>query len=157
LLERPGLWRFNRRGVALGAALGVFFGFLIPVAQILFSALFALVLRANLPVAAVSTLVSNPLTYGPIFVLAHRTGAALLGERSDRAREEAVAREAERTRADPQTWGTRVRAVGKPLALGLAVFAVVGASITWVLVNLLWLGWARLRLRRRRAQPTPRQ
>jgi uncharacterized protein (DUF2062 family) len=144
--------------VALGAALGVFFGFLIPVAQIFFSALFALMLRANLPVAAVSTLVSNPLTYGPIFVLAHRTGAALLGERSDRAREEAVAREAEKSHADPQTWGERLRAVGKPLALGLAVFALVGGTLTWVLVNLLWLGAARLRLlRQRRAQPSPRQ
>lgn len=144
--------------MALGAALGVFFGFLIPVAQIFFSALFALVLRANLPVAAVSTLVSNPLTYGPIFVLAHRTGAALLGERSDRAREAAVAREAEKSHADPQTWGERLRAVGKPLALGLAVFAVVGGTLTWVLVNLLWLGAARLRLwRRRRAQAALRQ
>jgi len=144
--------------VALGAALGVFFGFLIPVAQIFFSALFALMLRANLPVAAVSTLVSNPLTYGPIFVLAHRTGAALLGERPDRAREAAVAREAEKSHADPQTWGERLRAVGKPLALGLAVFAVVGGTLTWVLVNLLWLGAARLRLwRRRRAQAALRQ
>ena len=143
--------------MSLGAALGVFFGFLIPVAQILFSALFALALRANLPVAAVSTLVSNPFTYGPIFVLAHRTGALLIGEQSDRAREEAVAREAEKSHADPQTWGERLRAVGKPLALGLAVFAVAGGALTWVLVNLVWLLAAGLRLRRRRARPPLRQ
>lgn len=131
--------------MTLGAALGVFFGFLIPVAQILFSALFALVLRANLPVAVVSTLVSNPLTYGPIFLLAHRTGAALLGEAPDAAREAAVAREAQAGRADPQTWAERLGAIGKPLALGLAVFAVVGGVSTWILVNLLWLLAARLR------------
>jgi len=135
----------------------VFFGFLIPVAQIFASALFALVLRANLPVAAASTLVSNPFTYGPIFVLAHRTGAALLGERSDAARESAVAREAEKPRADPQTWRERIGAVGKPLALGLAVFAVVGGSVTWVLVNLLWLLAVELRRRRRRTLAPPRQ
>lgn len=142
--------------MALGAALGVFFGFLIPVAQIFASAIFALALRANLPVAAASTLVSNPFTYGPIFVLAHRTGAALLGERPDPEREIAVAREAEQPRADPQTWRERVGAVGKPLALGLAVFAVIGGSVTWVLVNLLWLLAVQLRLRRRRAQAPPR-
>lgn len=142
--------------MALGAALGVFFGFLIPVAQIFASAIFALALRANLPVAAASTLVSNPFTYGPIFVLAHRTGAALLGERPDPEREIAVAREAEQPRADPQTWRERVGAVGKPLALGLAVFAVVGGSVTWVLVNLLWLLAVQLRRRRRRAQAPPR-
>lgn len=141
--------------MALGAALGVFFGFLIPVAQILFSALFALVLRANLPVAAVSTLVSNPLTYAPIFVLAHRTGAALLGEAADPRQAATVAQEATRSRADPQTWGERFGAIGKSLALGLAVFAVCGAVATWVLVNLLWLVLAHLR--RPRAPPvTPR-
>jgi len=123
----------------------VFFGFLIPVAQILASALFALLLRANLPAAAVATLVSNPLTYGPIFVLAYRTGAAILGEPRDAAREAAVAREAGENRSDPQTWAQRIGGIGKPLALGLAIFAVVGGTATWIVVNLLWLLVARLR------------
>lgn len=132
--------------MALGAALGVFFGFLIPVAQILASALFALLLRANLPVAAVSTLVSNPLTYGPIWVLAYRTGAALLGETPDAAQEAAVEKQARAPLVDdPQTWGERFGAIGKPLALGLAIFAVTGGVATWIVVNLLWLLLARLR------------
>jgi len=131
--------------VALGAALGVFFGFIIPVAQIFAAALVALVLRANLPVAAVSTLVSNPLTYGPIWVLAYRTGSAVLGETPDPASVAEVEREAEEERVDPQTWGERFRAIGKPLALGLAIFAVVGGVATWIVANLLWLLLARLR------------
>ena len=90
-------------------------------------------------------------------MLAHRTGSALLGERSDAARESAVVREAEKPRADPQAWRERIGAVGKPLALGLAVFAVIGGSVTWVLVNLLWLLAVELRRRRRRAQAPPRQ
>ena len=120
---------------------------MIPVAQILFSALFALLLRANLPVAAVATLVSNPLTYGPIFVLAYRTGSMLLGEAPDAAQEITVEKEAEAPLADPQTWAERFGAIGKPLVLGLAVFAVTGGIVTWVLVNLLWLLAARLRPR----------
>lgn len=131
--------------MALGAALGVFFGFMIPVAQILASALVALVLRANLPVAAVATLVSNPFTYAPIFVLAYRTGAAVLGETPDAARVAVVEREAVEARADPQTWSDRFRAIGKPLALGLALFAVIGSIVTWILVQLLWRLAARLR------------
>jgi uncharacterized protein (DUF2062 family) len=55
------------------------------------------------------------------------------------------------------TWRERSRAIGRPLALGLAVFAVVGAAVTWVLVNVVWLFAAGLRLRRRRAQAPPRQ
>jgi len=121
----------------------VFFGFLIPVAQIFAAALVALVLRANLPVAAVSTLVSNPLTYGPIWVLAYRTGAALLGETPDAASVAEVQREAAEERSDPQTWDERLGAIGKPLALGLAVFALAGALLTWMLVNLIWLLFAR--------------
>lgn len=120
---------------------------MIPVAQIFAAALVALVLRANLPVAAVATLVSNPFTYGPIFVLAYRTGSAILGEAPDAAREAAMAREAGQPRTDPQTWSERFRAIGKPLALGLAVFAVVGGALTWILVNLAWLLSARLRPR----------
>jgi len=120
---------------------------MIPVAQILFSALFALLLRANLPVAAVATLVSNPLTYGPIFVLAYRTGSMLLGEAPDAVQEAAVEKQAEAPLADPQTWAERFGAIGKPLVLGLAVFAVTGGIVTWVLVNLLWLLAARLRPR----------
>ena len=34
----PRLWHVSRRGVALGVAIGVFFGFLIPIAQIPVSA-----------------------------------------------------------------------------------------------------------------------
>ena len=37
-LHHPRLWHFSRKGIALGLALGIFFGLLIPVAQIPMSA-----------------------------------------------------------------------------------------------------------------------
>ncbi|HKX38730.1 MAG TPA: DUF2062 domain-containing protein [Burkholderiales bacterium] len=151
LLHRPWLWHLDRRSVALGAAIGVFFGFMIPVLQILFSAFLALLLRANLPVAAVSTLISNPFTYAPIGVLAYRTGSALLGEPMRPAEEAAIERSGEDVPLAPQSWSERVAALGKPLILGLAVFAVVGSLSTWVLVNVAWILVARLR--RGRAPP----
>lgn len=80
-LLHPRLWHFSRRGVAIGVALGVFFGLLIPIAQIPLAAGAALLLRANLPAAVGSTLVTNPVTFAPIYVLAHEVGSALLGER----------------------------------------------------------------------------
>ena len=66
-LDRPRLWRWSRRGVALGVGLGVFFGLLLPVAQIPISAVAAVLLRANLPAAVGSTLITNPVTFGPIY------------------------------------------------------------------------------------------
>jgi uncharacterized protein (DUF2062 family) len=150
LLRRPWLWQLNRRRVALGAGLGVFFGFLIPVLQILGAAVFAVLLRANLPVAAAATLVSNPLTYAPIFVLAYRTGSALLGASIEPDQAEALIEAVQAQ--DERSWIDRAKAVGKPLFLGLAVFAVVGGVSAWATVHVLWTlaVWLRRRGRRRR-------
>lgn len=152
LLHRPGLWQVNRRSVALGAGLGVFFGFLIPVAQILGAALLAVVLRANLPVAAAATLVSNPLTYAPIGVAAYQTGMALLGRPAHPQADQLIAKavESEDEAASQPGWGERLRDIGKPVFLGLAVFAVVGGVSTWLLVHAGWIAAVWLRRRRRR-------
>jgi uncharacterized protein (DUF2062 family) len=149
LLRRPWLWQLTRRRVALGAAIGVFFGFLIPVLQIALSAVFAVLLRANLPVAAVSTLVSNPFTYAPIFVLAYRTGSAILGQKVDEAQLAALEQEDSDESAKPMSWSERAAAIGKPFFLGLFIFATIGAVTTWLLVNLIWVLAVRLRRRRR--------
>lgn len=109
VLRRPWLWQLTRRRVAAGAAVGVFFGLLIPVLQIPCAALGAVTMRANLPVAVVATLVSNPLTYAPIFVAAHRTGTALLGSVDDVQSERSLAEFAEQIEADgglPRTGGS---------------------------------------------------
>ncbi|MCP5290227.1 MAG: DUF2062 domain-containing protein [Burkholderiaceae bacterium] len=152
LLRRPWLWHLNRRRVALGAGIGVFFGFLIPVAQIAGAAVFALLLRANLPVAAVSTLVSNPLTYAPIFLLAYQTGAAVLGVEVQEAKAEALVTAVQQPGQDERGWVKRAKAIGKPLFLGLAIFAAVGGMLAWALVHVLWtVGvWLKRRRRRRR-------
>lgn len=79
-LHHPRLWHLSRRGLAMGVALGLFFGLLIPIAQIPASTAAAVVLRANVPAAAAATLVTNPLTFGPIYYGAWRLGSALLGK-----------------------------------------------------------------------------
>lgn len=155
LLRRPWLWHLNRRRVALGAGIGVFFGFMLPVLQIAGAALLALVLRANLPVAVFATLVSNPLTYAPIGLLAYQTGAAILGKPVAAADVQAVSEAAQAVTPgghEAPGWMDRVAAIGKPLMLGLAVFAVVGGVATWALVHLAWtIGvWVKRRRRRRR-------
>ncbi|MGL4189515.1 MAG: DUF2062 domain-containing protein, partial [Sphaerotilus sulfidivorans] len=79
-LHHPRLWRASRRAVALGAAIGVFFGFLIPIAQIPVSAAVAVALRANVPSAMASTLVTNPITFPPVYYAAWQVGGWLLSE-----------------------------------------------------------------------------
>ncbi len=149
-LLHPRLWHFSRRGVAVGVSLGVFFGLLIPIAQIPFAAGTAVLLRANVPVAIGSTLVTNPITFAPIYVLAHHVGALLLGEIDAQAPdfstrpEPAVASDAHWWK---QAWDG-ILALGKPLLLGLSLFAVVAGLLTYGLIMLGWrikttLAWKR--------------
>lgn len=50
-----------------------------PFAQILRTAVDAVVLRVNLPVAAFSTLIANPFTFPAVYYVAYRLGEVLTG------------------------------------------------------------------------------
>jgi uncharacterized protein (DUF2062 family) len=78
LLQDHRLWGIRRRWVVPAFALGLFIAFLPFPGHTLTAALLALALRVNIPVAAVSTWVSNPLTMGPLYYFAYRLGATIL-------------------------------------------------------------------------------
>jgi uncharacterized protein (DUF2062 family) len=151
-LYHPRLWRLSRRGLALGMAVGVFFGFLIPIAQIPFSAAVAVALRANIPAAVASTLVTNPITFGPVYYLAWQVGS-LIGNEPDSSPptiDQAPPEDFEQ-RPDESWWDAakrRIVGVGKPLIVGLVLFAVIGSLLTYALVSWLWT--LRIRLARRK-------
>ncbi|RDS76125.1 DUF2062 domain-containing protein [Alteriqipengyuania lutimaris] len=74
----PELWRFTRRNVPRGVALGLFAGFVIPIGQIFLALVLAFTVRANVPIASGVTLVTNPLTF-PFWVwAANRVGHKVL-------------------------------------------------------------------------------
>lgn len=144
-LFHPRLWHVSRRGVALGVAIGVFFGFLIPIAQIPISAAVAVAMRANLPTAVASTLVTNPVTFPPVYYAAWKVGGAILGEPPPRA---GNLPEVESESSGWEAAWRFVSGVGRPLVLGLALFAVASGIGLYLLIS---LGWAlRVRWRRRR-------
>lgn len=70
----PELWRFTRRSVPRGVALGLFAAFIIPIGQIFLAAFLALPSRANVPLAALVTFVTNPFTLPFWLVVANRVG-----------------------------------------------------------------------------------
>ena len=74
----PELWRFTRRSVPRGVALGLFAAFIIPIGQIFLAAFLALPLRANVPLAALVTFVTNPFTIAFWFPIANRVGAFVI-------------------------------------------------------------------------------
>jgi uncharacterized protein (DUF2062 family) len=153
-LHHPSLWHVTRRGVAMGMALGVFFGLLIPVAQIPFSAATAMLLRANVPAAVASTLVTNPVTFGPVYYAAWRLGSAVLGEDAPEGDVPPLAQQPGAAPAEAGWWNTLkgyALGVGKPLVLGLAILATVLGLLTYFSVagfwalKIRWTRWRRLR------------
>ncbi len=132
-LHRPQLWRITRRGVALGVALGVFFGLLVPIAQIPLSAAAAVALRANIPTAVASTLVTNPVTFAPIYYAAYHLGAMLIGDDGSQLDFGNV-----QTAPAETGWMARIAALGKPLLLGLLILACSMGALAYLLVSGLW-------------------
>ena len=75
---RSELWRFTRRSVPRAVALGLLVGILLPFAQIVFAAILSLPTRANVPIAAVTTFITNPFTTPLIWAASYQVGSALL-------------------------------------------------------------------------------
>jgi uncharacterized protein len=163
-LHHPRLWHINRRGVALGMSVGLFFGLLIPIAQIPLAGAAAVMLRANVPAAVASTLVTNPITFGPVYYAAWQTGAWILGapeeEKAPPLPGDTAGAQAHPPEPDAPWWlqaWQRIAGVGKPLLLGLALFATVGGMLTYVLVSGGWHLKIRLQRRRRLSQRSRRR
>jgi uncharacterized protein (DUF2062 family) len=74
----PELWRFTRRSVPRGVALGLFAAFIFPLGQILISTFLALPTRANVPLAALITFVTNPFTLPFWAAIAYKLGDFVL-------------------------------------------------------------------------------
>jgi len=74
------IWHISRRSISGGLALGLFIAFTptIP-AQMLLSAVCAIWLRANLPIAIAACWVTNPFTAAWIYFMEYRLGRAIMG------------------------------------------------------------------------------
>lgn len=142
---RTELWRFTRRSVPRGVALGIAVGIIVPFAQILFASLMALTVRANVPVAALTTFITNPFTTPLLWVLAYKVGEWILRIDAMTA-VQPVSRAMEQTEFDSLLqWLTVAPLV---TAFGLVVIAIVAASVSYVLSGWAWRWWvARKRTR----------
>jgi uncharacterized protein (DUF2062 family) len=163
-LDHHALWQFNRRSVAGGLAIGLFFSVALPAMQMPVAAMIAILFKVNIPVAALATLLSNPFTTPLILYMAYQVGSMLTGQSTAAAADAAYAHlmaahdvsiaGAMSWLADAYAW---MQAAGLPLAIGLAIISLglmlvgyFGASLTWRLRT--QLRWRTRLLRRRQAQ-----
>ena len=148
-LGHPRLWHWNRRGAARGLALGLFFGVLIPFIQSPFAFAAAVPLRANLPMAFLGTLITNPFTTPFIYVAAFALGSDILAaDMVAGAPGEGAMAVAART----LSW---LLTASVPTALGLLIMASIAGAAGFVAVHGAWR-WRtgrrwRTRHRRRKA------
>jgi uncharacterized protein (DUF2062 family) len=128
LLHDPRLWGVQRRRVVPAFALGLFIAFMPFPGHTLMAVLLALAMRINIPVAAVSTWVSNPATMGPMYYLAYKLGSLLLD-------------------SDEKPFGFEMSfdwvthtfvTIWQPMLLGCVLLGAATAVTGYVTLNLLW-------------------
>ncbi|WP_082660348.1 DUF2062 domain-containing protein [Sphingopyxis sp. H050] len=145
------LWRFSRTSVRRGTALGLFVGifFLIPGVQILGVALLALPFRANIPIGAAMTFLSNPVTTPLILAASVWLGNALFGLNTRMSDLYILYDEGA---SFTEWWHWISDNAGPTLVGGLAglfVISVVSAIVGYILASVIWDNWIRLRWRRK--------
>ena len=141
----PELWRFTRRSVPRGVALGMVTGIMIPMGQIPASAVLALPLRANIPAAALTTFITNPVTTPFLWAAAYWVGRKVL--RYDATVPGAPIATQVRENMGWLQW--LYAEAGPSLIVGLLVLTVAGAVLGYLLSALGWRWWIAAKWRRR--------
>lgn len=145
-LTNAALWRMNRRSVPRGVAIGLFVGVIIPFLHTVIAALLAIPARANVAVAAVFTLVVNPLTIPPMYYAAYRIGSWELHH--DHSIVNPVA--AERFSSELSRLLFWIHHASGAIALGILTLAAISATVGYLFSSLVWSVVTRSRWRHRR-------
>ena len=137
-IRESDLWRFTRRSVPRGVAIGLFVGIflMVPGLQIVGAAFVCMALRGNVAIAAAMTFLSNPATT-PFFLVAAVNIGNQLGFRADLS----TLQELATTHASVWRWLAWLFSDAAPAMMtGLAVIgAVVAFAGYWVsLVGWRW-------------------
>lgn len=147
-IGHPALWRFTRRSVPRGVALGLLVGIflLIPGVQIIGVAMLAYPIRANIPIGAAMTFLSMPPTTPFILLGSVLVGNPILGYDADYEFALALIKKG----ASISEWTTWLLSDAAPaLLLGLAIISVVSAAVGYVLAAWAWRWWIVKKWRRR--------
>lgn len=138
-IRQSDLWRFTRRSVPRGVAVGLFVGIflMIPGLQIIGAALASAPFRANIPIAAAMTFLSNPATT-PLFLVAAIAVGNQLGFRADLAAYNQL-RESEAGMGEWTAW--LLSDAAPSLICGLTIIGLIFAFVGYVIALVVWRWW----------------
>ncbi len=147
LMHDHRLWGVRRKNVVPAVALGAFIAFLPFPGHPVWASLAALALRVNVPIAALTTFISNPLTMGPMYYFAYQLGALLLGvPQKPIAVEMSV------------DWVTHTFVnIWQPMLLGCLLLGSAAALLAYVTLDLVWRSSLGQYKTRKRAQRRDRK
>ena len=143
LLHDHRLWSVRRKNVVPAVALGAFFAFMPFPGHPLWAAFAALALRVNIPIAALTTFISNPLTIGPMYFFAYRLGAWLLG----------VPRKPFSIEMSFEWVTSTFVNIWQPMLLGCLLLGTASALVAYVTLDIVWrssIGQYKIRKRKQR-------
>lgn len=128
LMNDHRLWSIRRKNVVPAVALGVFIGFIPLPGHPIWASFGALAWRVNIPIAALTTFVANPLTIAPMYFFAYRLGTWLL-------RMEQQPFEIEMS----LDWVTHTFVnIWQPMLLGSVLLGTLASLLAYVGLDLLW-------------------
>lgn len=78
-IHDPNIWHLTRYSVAKATFIGLFVAFIPFPTQMLIAALLAVMFRANMAICVALVWLTNPVTMAPVFYVAYKVGAAVLG------------------------------------------------------------------------------
>lgn len=136
-LHHPNLWHLHRRSAAGGVAVGLFCGLIPGPFQMISAVLLAVLLRVNLPLAAIVTAYTNPFTIVPLYLLAYELGSMVLGASNGVIVEPPPFPEVHWDNWLGALWEW-VSALGEPLLFGLPLLALSLAIAGYLLVRVVW-------------------
>jgi uncharacterized protein (DUF2062 family) len=145
-LGKPELWRMHHRSVPRAVALGLGIGMIIPFMHMVIAAILAIPLRANVAIAAATTLLINPLTIPPMYYLAYRIGMWEL--RADAAVMNPSA--AEHASGELARFLFWIHHASGPIAIGILTLALTAAAVAYAVTAIVWRWWLSYKIRRRR-------
>lgn len=149
-LLHPRLWHLNRRSAAGAVAAGLICGLIPGPFQMLGAALACVVFRVNLPLALLTTLYTNPVTFVPLYLLAFTIGQFLIGNSTT------FIPPPELGDAGMLAWFAALAdwlaQLGTPLVLGLVLLGSTLALIGYVGVRAAWRWYLVRAWRARRAR-----
>ncbi len=126
-LSDPRLWGLCRHSVTGAFGVGLAICFIPLPVHLILASLIAVLWRLNIPVIIGTVMLINPLTIVPVYYIAYRIGAALLGLPPEHF-------------AFQISWGllTGLGPVWRPFLVGCVVCGLVCSVLGWMALELVW-------------------